>query len=170
VKRFGKKKGQLITAIAHNMHTFRHYVRIGNYHEARTHAEFFFTLYGLWQKGITDYKTWHQAYLSLIKGDLKKRMLASIYISSNPEFTLYRDLLSSSDFKDVRYLLRFGIYVDPKTGNWLSSLPNIHKKTCANWQSITFRLSRMPSNARITAMRTSSMPVWDIPWAWKGWD
>ncbi len=115
VKRFGKKKGQLITAIAHNMHTFRHYVRIGNYHEARTHAEFFFTLYGLWQKGITDYKTWHQAYLSLIKGDLKKRMLASIYISSNPEFTLYRDLLSSSDFKDVRYLFRFGIYVDPKT-------------------------------------------------------
>lgn len=115
VKHFGKKKGQLITAIYHNMHTFRYYMRIGNYYEAKVHADFFFTLYGLWQKGNTDYKTWLEAHKAMINKDLKNRMLTTIYLGSSPEFALYRDLLNSSDFRDVRYLFRFGIYVDQKT-------------------------------------------------------
>ncbi len=115
VKRFGKKKGQLITTIAHSLHAFRYCMRIGLYSEAKNHTDLFFTLYGLWMKGNTDYQTWLDAYKASIKKDLKKRMLAQIYLSSSPEFTLYRDLLGSSDFKDVRYLFRFGIYVDPKT-------------------------------------------------------
>jgi len=115
VKRFGLRKGQLLTAIYNNMHTFRYYIRIGNYKEAKTHADFFFELYKMWQNEVTDYKSWLNAYKALINRDLKMRMLTNIYLNSSPENTLYRDLLASSNFKDVRYLFRFGIYVDPKT-------------------------------------------------------
>jgi len=114
VKKFGLKKGQLISAIYQSMHTFRYYVRIGNYKELKSHTDFFFELFKMWQSGTTDYQSWLTSYKALINKDLKMRMMTNIYLSSSPENILYRELLSSSDFKDIRYLFRFGIYVDPK--------------------------------------------------------
>ena len=169
VKRFGLKKGQLITAIAYGMHAFRYCMRVGLYSEAKRHTDFFFELYALWQKGITDYKTWLDAYKAMNMKNFEKRMLANIYLSSSPEFTLYRDLLNSSDFKDVRYLFRFGIYVEPKTWKMAEFIAKYPQKELRKLAKYHIRLSRTPSNARITAMPTRNMPVWAIPWAWKGW-
>lgn len=112
VKRFGKKMGHLVSVIAGMMHTFRFEICTGNYRAAKENAEFFFTLYRFWQQDNTDYKVWLQAYKDVIEKDMEKKSEASFYMSTAPDFSLYRDLLQSFDFADPRYLYRYGLYVD----------------------------------------------------------
>ncbi len=169
VKRFGLKKGQLITAIYYSMHTFRYYMRIGNYKEAKTHADFFFELYKMWLNGVTDYKSWLNAYKALISKDLKMRILTNVYLSSSPEYTLYRELLATSNFKDVRYLFRFGIYVDPKTwklAEFIAKYPQKELKRLAQYHIQAFQDSFKRKNYSYANKKYAAVMY---PMEWNGW-
>jgi len=111
VKMFGDGMGQLMSAFYLALRNFRYYVRLGQYTPLRQNADMLLRLVELWKAGKTDYAALLKEYREHILADAEMQTLAR-YFQRDPQFTLYSDIVSGSDFTDPRYLYRFGIMVD----------------------------------------------------------
>lgn len=112
VQRFGAPLGQLMAAIYLSIRPFRAYVRDGNYSRLQANAKFLLKLVELHSTNKTDYDTLLAEHKAHTMADTETRILAGYYTQNDPGFTLYRDIITTSDFNDSRYLYRFGINVD----------------------------------------------------------
>ena len=134
--KFGLEIGQLVSAIYSELHTFRYNIRIGNYTGAATASSLFLALYELWQQGRLDFESGLAAHKEFFLRNMEMNVLMRFYMNNDPQYSLYRDLLLSSDFSDVRYLYRFGIYVEPKIlqmAKFISAYPETELRSIARY-------------------------------------
>ncbi|MBU1109542.1 MAG: aminopeptidase [Candidatus Riflebacteria bacterium] len=112
--KFGLQTGQLVSLVYSALRDSCFFARIGNYTEMSECNKLFLNLYELWQHGNIGFENSLDAYKSYLFSNMEMSTLLHFYRSHDPEYTLYKDILESSDFADVRYLYRFGAYVKPE--------------------------------------------------------
>ncbi len=131
---FELKLGQLLSAIYVNFRQCLNMARIGNYSEMLALNEFFLELFELYNKNEANYDKVYSAYKRNVYNDLENSSFAKNYFKYDPTFDLYYELIKTSEFADLRYLYRFGIYVDPqivKLAEFLNNYPHEELVTIA---------------------------------------
>ena len=114
VKTFELKLGQLMSAIYSSLRQGLYFVRRENYAGLLAKNKFFLELVELWQADKTDYDSFYAAFKKHILEDFEMSSYAASYINHSPNYGLFREIIENADFSDLRYLYRFGMYVDPQ--------------------------------------------------------
>ena len=123
---FGLQLGQLVSTLHAHMRNYLSWVRIGNYSQLSSCNNLYLSLYELWGKGRIGFENALVLFSANMLEQLDMTTTFGLYQANDPEFSLYRDILESSDFSDLRYLYRFGIYVKPeilKMAGFIASYP-----------------------------------------------
>lgn len=143
VRMFGEGLGQLMSAFYLALRNFRYYVRLGHYTSLKQNAELLLHLVELWRSDKASYEILLKEYRDHALSDTEMSMLSNYY-QRDPGFTLYRDILESSDFTDPRYLYRFGIRVDAaavKMAKFIAAYPEPDLRGIAQYLVNAFLIS-----------------------------
>lgn len=112
--KFGLQTGQLVSALYAHMRNYLSWVRLGNYRQLSGCNNLYLSLHDLWKKGNLCFDSARSLFAAHMADQLELATLFGLYQANDPEFALYRHILESADFSDLRYLYRFGIYVKPE--------------------------------------------------------
>jgi hypothetical protein len=115
VKKYGKELGQVLATFYKNFRQNLFFARIGNFAGMQATNQAFLNLFNLWKDKKADYKNVASEFKNFINLNLEMDTYCRYFTQLSPTFDLYRKLIMNSDFSDLRYLYRYGIYVSPDT-------------------------------------------------------
>ncbi len=128
VNEYGKELGQVLTTIYKDLRQQLFFARLGNYAAMLSANQLFLNLFKLWKADKANYETVYSEYKKHIAKNLEMETCFTNFLRFSPDFELYRELITRSDYSDTRYLYRYGMYVDTHTEKLASFLSNYPEK------------------------------------------
>lgn len=151
VEQYGKELGQILAYLYTKvrgiiMHAYEH-----NHYSIMTAIEMFIDLYSLVMNADEDFDTnilKKEININIIKNAEEKRRI-SIFRRFDPEFKVYSNILINSNYDDIRYLFKYGVYISDneiKSARYITSLSEDKVKLIADVYTEAFEKGYISDN------------------------
>lgn len=114
VEIFGKKTGQLVSALYTHFRQYISSLSVENYCEALSLNLLFIELCKLSQMNSCDHNSVYNLFYNQILSMLENNAVFSIWQSYSNDFKAYNNIVETADYSDMRYLYCSGLYVKPE--------------------------------------------------------
>lgn len=154
----GLKDGQVLSALYTHFRQYISLVRVGNYYEMNAQNNLFLVLFEMWQNKTATCHNILTAFRNSLEETMEFGRLFAMWRGYSTNFKVFKNIIETSDFADVRYLYRTGLYVRPETlemAKFMASYPENELKEIAAQHVkaylISFERKKMDYRSKKTA-------------------
>jgi len=133
---YGKEMGQLLSLLYTHYGYYLQWIIQQRYATLAKNNKLFLKLYGFALENKTEFSLWLEAYRNMAEADIEAQQLYAMHWRYCPEQSYYRDIIMQSDLSDVRYLFRYGVYIDEhvlQMAKFMSSYPEAELKSLSQY-------------------------------------
>lgn len=133
---YGKEEGQFFCVVYTKFRNFRQDFIKGDFLALHELLELYFDLYNLACSDSKEFSRYLEVYNTAIRKNLREKAITQNLQRLSPEMDYYRNVIQTADLSDLRYLYRYGIYLnqyDLAMAEFINSYPENELQQIASY-------------------------------------